>query len=756
MTTETGRPRASAMAMISRLGRPAYREAGTAPVGMVCVSGLNDLVIREFDLITGPATVPCSLMRRPLQIICYWHAASPEGGRLATLLYERLTRRVGKPGLRIPVAFGPCAPDGGPPPSLETHRFGHTLAIVLIDHYMTQRVFGGAGVAWGQFVYELLDAHGQQGLSVLPVALDESAFDLDERFARQSFIRLDLHQDAGDRDEELIFQASVYGLKALLPTGAKHGNGPYEKAPVSIFLSHAKKDLGEPGSGPVWALADYLSTNPVDTWYDQRKIEAGEFFDREIERGLTGSAIVVAVLTDSYTSREWCRIEVLLAKGCRITKAEPADTFQQVPMVVVDALEEGESRSFPYLGNQQSIHWAGSGRRAARRVINAALTEALRFRHNLLQLESERQPGSVVLGTAPELLTATLLPADTTRVYYPDPPLGREELGLLQTARPHIHWTTPLTEFAQRARSENKPRSIALSLSGSTDIAAWGAGPDHLATFAEDLCTFLLLAGCPLAYGGMVGHEGRQDKDVDFLTQLIGLVKSYADADWPSIRPIRNYLGWPIHVRVGPGELKVYGKAGKIIPVPKPPLPPAIEQALMPEQDGWFPSDKPERRYAWACGMRALREHMVADDSIIARIALGGKLTNYVGRFPGVLEEALLTLRARKPLFLIGAFGGAARLTIDTLLGQPREELSNKWGAKYVPRWEELTRLDADGRLGMQTPEEIGDELRKFGAAGVSAVLGNGLSESENEELFYGTQPMRMVELILRGIARFG
>ena len=630
------------------------------------------------------------------------------------------------------------------------------MAVVLVDQHMTQRILGGTGEAWGQFVHDLMGARTQRKLSVLPVALDDSAFDLDDRLARQSFIRLDAHRDAGDRDEELIFQTTVYGLKALLPTRTQPHDGPHEKAPVSVFLSHAKKDLGEPGSGPVWALTDYLSTNPVDTWYDQRKIEAGEFFDREIERGVTGSAIVVAVLTDSYTSREWCRIEVLLAKGYRLAEAEPATPLHQVPMIVVDALEEGESRSFPYLGNHQTIHWTGSGRRAARRVINAALAEALRFRHNLLLLESEQKPGSVVLGTAPELLTATLLPVGTTRVCYPDPPLGREELSLLQSARPHVQWTTPLTEFAKRARSKDKTCTVALSLSGSTDIAAWGAGPDHLTTFAEDLCTLLLLAGCRLAYGGMVGHEGRQDKDVDFLTQLIGFVKSYADADWPSIKPIRNYLGWPIHLRVGSEELKVYGKAGEVILIPKPPLPSAIEKALTPEQDGWFPPNTPERRYAWAGGMRTLREHMVADDSIIARVALGGKLVNYAGRFPGVLEEALLTLRARKPIFLVGAFGGAARLTIDTLVGRTREEITDEWVAKNVPQWAELTELDTVASLGMQAPEQLGDELRELGTLGISAALANGLGDAENEELFYGTQPMRIVELILKGLSKIG
>jgi len=42
-----------------------------------------------------------------------------------------------------------------------------------------------------------------------------------------------------------------------------------------------------------------------------------------------------------------------------------------------------------------------------------------------------------------------------------------------------------------------------------------------------------------------------------------------------------------------------------------------------------------------------------------ARIMLGGRTTGYKGKYPGLVEEALLTLQAGKPLYLMGGFGGA-------------------------------------------------------------------------------------------------
>jgi hypothetical protein len=42
-----------------------------------------------------------------------------------------------------------------------------------------------------------------------------------------------------------------------------------------------------------------------------------------------------------------------------------------------------------------------------------------------------------------------------------------------------------------------------------------------------------------------------------------------------------------------------------------------------------------------------------------------------------VLEEGVIAMRAGQPLYLLGLFGGAARLLIDALRGARREELTS-------------------------------------------------------------------------------
>lgn len=50
-----------------------------------------------------------------------------------------------------------------------------------------------------------------------------------------------------------------------------------------------------------------------------------------------------------------------------------------------------------------------------------------------------------------------------------------------------------------------------------------------------------------------------------------------------------------------------------------------------------------------------------------ARVCLGGKLTSFYGRMPGVLEEAVYTVAVRRPLYVSEIFGGAAKTFADTL-----------------------------------------------------------------------------------------
>lgn len=134
-----------------------------------------------------------------------------------------------------------------------------------------------------------------------------------------------------------------------------------------------------------------------------------------------------------------------------------------------------------------------------------------------------------------------------------------------------------------------------------------------------------------------------------------------------------------------------------------------------------------------------------------ARIVIGGKIgrpgDGYLGRMPGVLEEALLGIRAQRPVYLVGAFGGCARLVLDALDGVERSELT--WAHhQALPHAEELKKLYVERGLHWDDYEAIANELKTCGISG----LKNGLTVEENRELATTRSAERIVDLILRGL----
>jgi SLOG cluster2/TIR domain len=519
----------------------------------------------------------------------------------------------------------------------------------------------------------------------------------------------------------------------------------------------------------VKAILATLSQLPVQGWYDGAEIPPGGRFPEEIQNGVLNSSALVTVLTDNWSSREWCRREVLEAK------------LAARPVVVVDALEARVIRLFPYLGNAMTLRWraaiaspddttddAWSKRRElwehedAALIIEAALLEALRYQHEYRRLLRSAGTNEIALGTPPEALTVAHLPAGTTRVWYPDPPLGREELDRLQPAgatdpERHIDLTTPLSELARWKRPPGI-QTVAVSLSNAPDTEIYGGSPEHLATFADDLVLYLLIAGLRVAYGGVLGHDALlkgaiEGDDMNYVERLLAMVRSYSVllsdvAGGPPV-PIENWVAWPIHCRFGDNELRNYGQEATLRDLPRPPDLDVTADDLQAAANGFVPPETPAQRYAWAQSLTFMRESMQANTS--ARIAMGGRLKGYQGLWPGVLEEGIVSLRAGQPLYLLGLFGGAARLLIDALRGAQRDELTSLWLSALEGSDELRDEYRRRGHT-VQTPEALAAELKQRGAAGLSVALNNGLSEDENSELVGSDNPQRIVALILSGL----
>ena len=131
------------------------------------------------------------------------------------------------------------------------------------------------------------------------------------------------------------------------------------------------------------------------------------------------------------------------------------------------------------------------------------LKETLRHIHATRLLEQAAHEGDSISARPPELLSLLYNMGDGA-VLYPDPPLGGEELALLNET--HVTTTTPLSRLA--AERPLKETGIALSMSESTDIQRFGFDELHLREAMVELSCYLLLKGATLVYGGHLGDKG--------------------------------------------------------------------------------------------------------------------------------------------------------------------------------------------------------------------------------------------------------
>jgi SLOG cluster2 len=209
-------------------------------------------------------------------------------------------------------------------------------------------------------------------------------------------------------------------------------------------------------------------------------------------------------------------------------------------------------------------------------------------------------------------------------------------------------------------------KTVAISISESEDMPGLGLAEEHLRDAMAEIARHLLAVGARLVYGGDLRAYGFSE----LLFELVSRHRS--DGDGPGVI---SYLAWPIHGSKSAAELlalagKLDGIAalhcldleGKEIPL----------EALKPSPIK-VKSDKD-----WAQGLTSMRRVLTIVSD--ACVVLGGRVTRFKGRMPGVAEEALCTLRAGHPLYVLGGFGGCARdIAEDLGLLSTRTSSGTSW-----------------------------------------------------------------------------
>lgn len=150
---------------------------------------------------------------------------------------------------------------------------------------------------------------------------------------------------------------------------------------------------------------------------------------------------------------------------------------------------------------------------------------------------------------------------------------------------------------------------------------------------------------------------------------------------------------------------------------------------------------------------------------IAARIVLGGKVEGYRGFAPGIFEEVLLNLEVRRPLFLLGGFGGASEVLAKALLGEPSGsmpyELTESGQREKTPA---LANLADVGRT-LPLPASVRDtssllsDLRTAimkARMDLPAALNCGLDDADVRQLLTTRNMREALKLVQRGLTHLG
>ncbi len=381
----------------------------------------------------------------PLSIYVVWHPDFEEGKEYAQLIYDTFCRDSSKPlsrGIGIPVFFRNKVKNDGSIQDIPFEDGERNCIIVLIDESFFN------DMKWCTYITEIAKKCDSKN-RIFPLSFTEYSHFIDEaHLGKIQALRLenikkdeDLKNRVEERWKDIKAQLLHDCIRMMYDFSTVSDADFKVPPPAKLFISHAKYD----GTSIAIQFRDYLrAETKLASFFDVNDIADGYNFEQQIKDGARESALVV-FKTDEYSDREWCRIEVLSAKR------------HLSPLLVVNCITKGEKRSFPYMGNCPTIRLNNCN---FNEIINAILRQVL---HNVFQKELMDKYESlyqqkikkykvIKLAQPPELFNfidinneAKRNPQKQILVLYSEPPLGLEELAVLNEFDEKIKFYTPIT-----------------------------------------------------------------------------------------------------------------------------------------------------------------------------------------------------------------------------------------------------------------------------------------------------------------------
>ena len=637
--------------------------------------------------------------KTPLAIVVAYDKQFTGGLSIYEDLYHLLCRNANEPlidGLDIPVYFQTNQEDGIIYDIRKTINADKVVVLLLVDLCM----FNSS--AWTNYINELVNDDKNGVVKVLPVALCQYAFDINQELGKQQYIRLKSYDIRACWQEFLIrFYDDL--IRTVCDSQEK----------LQIFISHTKKDEDRLGIEKANELKAYLRADTkLNSFYDANDILDGYSFSDQIKENLKKSLLVI-LETSTYSDREWCRIEAIVGKE------------NHVPTVVVSLFNGMIPRTFPYLGNTPKIRFDGNWDEVICLLLRTALDKYYEERY----LENFSQANSKVIPMMPEFINIGKVDG-VNQILYPEPPLGNEELEVVKRQFPTIAFNTPSQIFSASRFLEGK--NVAISISESPGSSILGIGKAMFGDLSVELARHLLVSGAHLVYGGDLRSGGFTELFKDLAYQY-----GIYEKDKTLKYYFTNYLAWPIYIEMTP-EIQAEYKSCRIL-CQKATIPDTIPTDLHSQM---VPPTTVENLYYWAESLKAMRQEM--ESHIDARIILGGRVTGFKGYMPGLYEEATNAVKANHPLFLLGGFGGASARLIQLIKGETTSEKLFEECCFHHLYQEFVSYLDKEkAEMNFKALDVFSNNMN---------VLKNGLSKEDNERLFVTTNVTEIIALILKGL----
>ena len=615
-------------------------------------------------------------------------------------------------------------------PSIDYSGAALNVIIVLVDHRMVvEEKWRGAIVALSEEVSRVKELRRDEigedesrsqtkrsRVELLPAALHDSFYRTGPLSSNFNSVRL---AGLSLENQEAALRRAATEMTGRLMRAAS-GSGFKQ---LDIFLSHAKQD----GLEIAATLRDGIQRfGQLEPWFDANDLAWGQKWQEGIKVATTDTAAMVAIVTDAYPSRPWCRTEARNGRKPRKLKGTD-NVWCMQPMVAVHSPGSTWTRAMPMLEGVPRIGWHPSQSVdpteyiVDRLVLETMLAQVHREVAKDLDAADRGNLNVCFITWVPDSWSLSKLRAVIDKkcgqdrpsaaintIVYPGYGLTPSEIQDLEPAIHSFSRSTQLVSYEDYWLTCDKhdfpnidPASrllVALSSDGSSvELADVGLGVEHCDELMVRLAMRLLHQNQRLAFGGtlterrpeldeLMSADAQSEPGASTLAEhLISAATNWqsegaiddegrakrgrqSDVTKPDTWPLLNYSAWPNYRHLDPEwKANLVGVCHFR----------HVRPADFSEAEvGRFTTDlhDPLTRRRHADALTEMRRASAKECDL--RVVWGGEIKKSPGWMPGILEEVYETLTYRdaanpafrKPLLILGGFGGCASKLAEYLL----------------------------------------------------------------------------------------